>query len=145
MPVQFICPNCRRTLSVTRRKVGHEVTCPKCAAAITVPDNQPALAGAVNLSAARSGLDQVDMGDFVDFDDLSDLMVDKPRLRHVRIPKVIPTEAPAESGRVLVSRTSIYLQSALLVLVAAVAFGLGYWWGGVDAQRGSQSAPSAQE
>jgi hypothetical protein len=140
MPVQFICPNCRRTLSVTRRKVGHQVTCPKCAAPITVPATQPALAGAAILSVARPELEQVDMSDFVDFEDLSDLTVDQPRLRPVRI----PTEAPTSSPGVLVSRTSIYLQAVLLLLVATVAFGLGYWLGGVDAKRGSQSAPSSQ-
>jgi hypothetical protein len=84
------------------------------------------------------------MEDFVDFDDLSDLMVDEPRLRPVRIPTVVPTVAPAASAGAAVSGTSIYLQAVLLVLVAAVAFGLGYWLGGIGAQRGSQSATSSQ-
>ena len=144
MPVQFICPNCRRTLSVTRRKIGHQVTCPKCAAPITVPATHPALAAAANLSAPRSELDQVDMGDFVDFEDLSDLMVDGPRRRPMRIPTAVPTEAPVPSAPVLVSRTSLYLQAVLLVLVAAVAFGLGYWLGGIQAQGGSESATTSQ-
>ena len=144
MPVRFTCPQCRRTLSVTRRKMGHQVTCPMCAAPITVPTCQPALAGAANLSSVSAELDQLRVGDLVDFDDLSDLMVDEPRTPPAQGATVIRAEAPAAPSRVSVSRTSIYLQAVLLVLVAAVAFGLGYWLGSLDAKRGSENAPSAQ-
>jgi DNA-directed RNA polymerase subunit RPC12/RpoP len=39
MPVQFTCSNCRRTLSVARRKSGTTVACPKCGQANLVPQS----------------------------------------------------------------------------------------------------------
>jgi hypothetical protein len=144
MPVQFNCPSCRRRLSVTRRKVGHQVTCPKCTAPIVVPASQPALVGAADRLSVPAELDQLRMDGLADFTDLSDLMVDEPMLRPVRLPKVTPAEVAPAPERVLISRTSIYLQAVLLVLVAAVAFGLGYWLGGSEAQSAGQGALSAE-
>ena len=37
MPVVFRCFYCRGKLSIARRKAGHDVTCPRCQAVITVP------------------------------------------------------------------------------------------------------------
>lgn len=38
MPVEFLCPGCRATLSVARRKIGSGTDCPRCSARIVVPD-----------------------------------------------------------------------------------------------------------
>jgi hypothetical protein len=84
------------------------------------------------------------MDGLADFTDLSDLMFDEPLVRPVRLPTVTPAEVPPAPRSGLIPRTSIYLQAALLVLVAAVAFGLGYWLGGAEAQRASQDSPSAE-
>ncbi len=38
MPVEFLCPGCRATLSVARRKIGSGTECPRCSAQLVVPD-----------------------------------------------------------------------------------------------------------
>ena len=60
----------------------------------------------------------------------------------VAIPEVRLRAAPRQRRR-LVRRTLLAL-GPLLVLVAATAFGLGYWLGGLDAKRGIENARSAQ-
>lgn len=53
MPIQFRCVHCRQRLSVTRRKAGHEVSCPTCDETIRVPSLEEAQAAlAVKESAA---------------------------------------------------------------------------------------------
>ena len=37
MPVQFRCTSCRGKLSISRRKAGNQVDCPKCGQPLTVP------------------------------------------------------------------------------------------------------------
>ena len=37
MPVQFKCTQCKKTLKITRRKIGVEVACPLCGAKLIVP------------------------------------------------------------------------------------------------------------
>jgi DNA-directed RNA polymerase subunit RPC12/RpoP len=37
MPVQFKCTQCKKTLKITRRKIGAEVACPLCGAKLIVP------------------------------------------------------------------------------------------------------------
>ncbi len=40
MPVRFHCPICQQLLGVASRKVGSQVTCPKCLFEIVVPDGK---------------------------------------------------------------------------------------------------------
>ena len=37
MPVRFVCSNCQKVLSVTRRKIGEQVECPACRQIVDVP------------------------------------------------------------------------------------------------------------
>ena len=37
MPIRFQCPHCHRLLSVSRRKIGLRVSCPKCNGPAIVP------------------------------------------------------------------------------------------------------------
>ncbi len=48
MPVRFLCPHCNQLLAVASRKAGAQVNCPKCQAAIIVPDGQPSDSGATS-------------------------------------------------------------------------------------------------
>jgi len=47
MPVEFLCPGCRATLSIARRKIGTDIECPRCAGRIVVPDEFSARAEVV--------------------------------------------------------------------------------------------------
>ena len=40
MPVTFRCDACRGKLSISRRKIGHQVDCPKCGQPVTVPGGE---------------------------------------------------------------------------------------------------------
>jgi hypothetical protein len=40
MPVQFRCSACRGKLSISRRKAGKQVECPKCGQTLTVPTGE---------------------------------------------------------------------------------------------------------
>src|SRR5438105_2890395 len=71
MPVRFLCTECRRLLSVSKRKVGSQVKCPKCQAAITVPAVEEAAALlAIAKTAHLSRHEPEDLPEYVGFDDL---------------------------------------------------------------------------
>jgi hypothetical protein len=129
---------------VTRRKIGHEVTCPKCSAPVTVPAGEGALSGVAKGSSLPPELGRLGVGDLVNFDDLPELMVDGPRAGAAQPLRLTSANAPTVANGVSVTRTSIYLQAVLLLLIAGVAFGLGYWFGGVDAQHKSESSPATE-
>ncbi len=144
MPIQFVCPQCHRTLRVTRRKIGSQVTCPKCAASIEVPAGEPIVALADQPTRRSAEPEQPSALDWIACDDLPDLV---PQAPSVPLASTRASGAPvldaepsgsvtAPSGsRVSIARASIYWQALLILLIALVALGLGYWWGGIDAQR----------
>jgi hypothetical protein len=54
MPVKFPCQSCRRTLKVTRRKIGTQIDCPRCGSPMTVPTVEVARAALAMAGAARA-------------------------------------------------------------------------------------------
>lgn len=52
MPVRFSCPTCQIVLGIADRKIGCQITCPKCGEALIVPSHQEA---AVWLTSAAIG------------------------------------------------------------------------------------------
>ncbi len=58
MPVEFLCPGCRATLSVARRKIGLGTECPRCAAQLVVPDEVRARTEVTMARLARSARKQ---------------------------------------------------------------------------------------
>lgn len=58
MPVEFLCPGCRATLSVARRKIGLGTECPRCAAQLVVPDEARARTEVSMARLARSARKQ---------------------------------------------------------------------------------------
>lgn len=54
MPVEFLCPGCRATLSIARRKIGSNIECPRCAGKIVVPDEFSARAEVVMARLERT-------------------------------------------------------------------------------------------
>lgn len=69
MPVVFLCQNCQRRLKVTRRKIGTEIECPRCYAAMVVPNQEAAKASlAMADAAADESLDDM-FAQFMVFDE----------------------------------------------------------------------------
>jgi hypothetical protein len=143
MPVRFVCPECRRVLSVTRRKIGYEVACPKCLALVTVPGEPVPVKTTESEPAPEEEVELPTAAALAFFDDLPDLAIRQ---------RPIPVSSTTEDGldtdsiiddHVLISRSAIYLQAVLLLVVAATAFGLGYWLGGVDARSRAEKPPAA--
>lgn len=55
MPVQFRCSGCRGKLSISRRKVGTRVACPKCGAEVKVPSGESVADDLTELLMAARG------------------------------------------------------------------------------------------
>jgi hypothetical protein len=135
MPVQFYCPHCRQLLKVGRRKIGSLVACPRCGAPTVVPNAQGGATPLAEESVAG-------------FEEVNELLRQAPVVPQAPVAAspsasgwssgsfqpafptqpVIETE-PDATDMLLVSRTAIYAQAALFLLVACVAFAAGYWVG----------------
>ena len=129
MPVRFLCPACHQLLSIASRKVGSEVDCPKSRSTIIVPDPHNDPATEPSNPFEHAGLEEA----------LSAISI-----RETPAPKTAPPSnslpatpllhqppsiSPKTSGDdsfVVISRRVLYLQAALLALVAIVAFVCGY-------------------
>lgn len=87
MPLQFVCSNCHRRLSVGSRKAGCAVACPKCGQENIVPQRAAASDSASSSVAAEvptvPPVATADVKpqpfDFNGFDDVLDLIEDQPR------------------------------------------------------------------
>jgi DNA-directed RNA polymerase subunit RPC12/RpoP len=55
MPVQFRCSGCRGKLSISRRKVGTRVACPKCGVEVLVPSGEAVADDLTELLMAARG------------------------------------------------------------------------------------------
>lgn len=58
MPVRFICENCRRLLSVSRRKIGTQIDCPRCGFSQPVPTLEVAAVSVAMAQGAREARKQ---------------------------------------------------------------------------------------
>jgi hypothetical protein len=129
MPVRFLCPACHQLLSIALRKVGSEVDCPKCRSIIIVPDPHDEQAAEPSNPFEHGGLEQV-------LSAISAHETPAPpnnSLQPTRLLHQPPTKSPKTSGDdsfLVISRRVLYLQAALLALVAIVAFVCGYLIGG---------------
>lgn len=74
MPVEFACQQCQNLLKVTRRKIGSQVACPKCAQLTLVPDKQAAAVGVAMARAARTQAPAVAIPELVVYDDVPELI-----------------------------------------------------------------------
>jgi len=124
MPVRFLCTECHKLLSVGTRKIGSQVKCPRCQAAITVPapEEAAALMARTSLATSRDPENQVE---FVGFDDMmAEFPV--PTLTAPVSEKVAAAPEAADPGLVAFPRWMLFAQAVLLGVVALLAFGLGY-------------------
>jgi hypothetical protein len=90
MPVQFVCQQCRKRLSVSHRKQGTVVNCPNCGQPNVVPEEQAALPSAALPSAAlpsaamaaaaQQGTTYPAIPEVVVFDDVPELIAEQQRV-----------------------------------------------------------------
>jgi phage FluMu protein Com len=158
MPVRFICPHCNQLLAVASRKAGAQVNCPKCHAAIIVPEGETTDSAAslttrpqqLHVAPPPDGLADVVTAPTVvttgvRFEDadveqaLSSLVVTEPTPATAAGSEaaISPRLAGAERHMLLVPRRMIYVQGVLLAVVALFFFLTGVWIGGF----GSRSSP----
>ncbi len=148
MAIRFHCQRCQQLLGIATRKAGTEIACPKCGATQLVPDQQTAR---VALAMAEGGLaEQVEGESDPRAPFFDDLDLDFPPRGGVSppepaIPQLIETTPlplgaqTASSGAgagplvdgemVLYHRRTLYLQGALLAVLAVMAFAAGYLTG----------------
>jgi hypothetical protein len=173
MPVQFLCDHCHKLLEVGRKKIGSDVTCPKCGESMVVPDEATAAVGVAMHTASRTAPGEAPvLPEFAVFDDDlppravppsiapaappgigSTAVVSGASAASVAPPPVARPDSrfaapalrtgPPVTGRgpmLLVSRTTLFVQAGLFVVVALAAFGAGYLVG-----RGSPVPPVEAE
>jgi hypothetical protein len=139
MPVKFACPACNQRLSVSRRKIGSDVNCPRCRAALVVPD--PAARDVLNgildpaLSISTSATTAPDPN--FRLPSLGDPGEPAKRAGKRTTPRE-DDKVAIDHRRVSIPRWVLYVQGALIAAVAGLSFGFGYWMG-----RGAQ--PAAEE
>jgi phage FluMu protein Com len=158
MPVRFLCPHCNQLLAVSSRKAGAQVNCPKCTAAIIVPEvatestasstaspqhfqtSTPAGGPTSEITAptvvtAGARFEDADVEQA-----LSSLVITEsaPAASADAAPSVAPRLEGAERQTLLLPRAVIYFQGALLAAVALIFFLAGVWIGGF----GNPSSPN---
>lgn len=109
--VKFRCENCEKPLSIGRRKIGVKVTCPRCKSSIVVP--------------AESDVPQPSPNSQNPFDEFAvyDDEFDEPELVYE---DEKPTAATKKlNQRLSIPRRAVYIQGALLGIVAVFFFMLG--------------------
>ena len=69
MPVEFLCDHCRKHLKVGRRKIGSDVTCPKCGQPTLVPDEETAAVSVAMHRLTQSVPQEIEIPEFRVFDE----------------------------------------------------------------------------
>jgi len=134
--VKFACEHCTQRLSVDEAKVGMQAKCPRCGERITVPDTE---AAAASIDAAKSQREEAGHDTDDSFDDDADpfaeFTVYDDDTELVYEPDYVYSQRPKEVDydRVSVPRYLLYVQGALLGVVALGTFILGVFFGGATA------------
>lgn len=122
MPIKFLCEHCNAKLQVASRKAGSEQTCPRCKKVMRIPDAEIAEAMLAMKSSDRFSEAVGQEDDFLEFTvfDDEELVYDKTaeRANSHRLAKIDPQ-------RVSVPRMALYIQGALLGVIACVFFVFG--------------------
>ncbi|HKD38303.1 MAG TPA: hypothetical protein VKB78_15925 [Pirellulales bacterium] len=147
MPVRFLCPACHQLLSIGTRKIGAEVDCPKCRSTIIVPDPRESHAGGQPTAPfpaeeppslfAQTGLDQA-LSAISSNDKHAAQTAPEPTSPYdsspseslFPVPKAAKRQTRGDDSYIMISRRILYLQAALLAIVAIMAFVCGYVIGG---------------
>ena len=130
MPVQFICHQCQQLLSVSARKAGSQVKCPKCQASVKVPQPEDAAAQVAMRKAAKSegsAQPDVDFSALIVYDDVSEFISSPPVVKTAPVSSAVPTvENPVDRKLVSITRRMIYAHAALLLILTSLGFAMGY-------------------
>lgn len=147
MPVRFPCPQCHQVLSVTRRKIGMSVDCPRCGSSNLVPDEETGAASVANVMISRPASGPQLISELIVYDDVPSLIGENLTSQSTATaPSVAPSvseTAASSNGRstssaasqalnsdmLLISRRTLYFQGVLFVIVAAAAFSAGFFIG----------------
>lgn len=143
MPIRFHCKRCHQLLGIASRKAGTEIACPKCGLPQEVPSEEAA-AAATAMDKFAVPQEEVEGASGVVVYDDEPAPIDVPRRRGMEqpaaaAPSTPPPTGPETAGRpiprgkILYSRRTLYVQGMLFLLLAAVAFGSGYYIGRGDA------------
>ena len=143
MAIRFTCKRCNHLLGIATRKAGTEIECPKCGLPQIVPSEEAA-AAALAMSHFSLPQEVVESASDVMVYDDEPAPIDVPRRREAgatATTSVGPAPAevtvasgrPVPKGKILYSRWTLYAQGILFLLLAAVAFGSGYFIGRGDA------------
>lgn len=146
MAIRFACQRCGKLLGIASRKAGSEIDCPRCGFRQVVPTEEAA-AAALALGHSTPTREVVeDASDVMVYDD-QPAVVETPRrplpeASSRKVPSDFRRAAsedapeagdPVPRGMILFRRRTLYVQAVLFVLLAAVAFGSGYFMGRGDA------------
>lgn len=129
MPVKFACPACKQWLSISRRKIGIEVHCPKCKAPFVVPKRVAAKEAAATTGTEPNGpaVTGSAMAPALPERTASTKVAGADESEPVRkFPP--PVEPEVDLDRVSVPRWVLYAQGGLITLVAVLGFASGYSW-----------------
>lgn len=155
MPVQFRCTGCRGKLSISRRKAGCQVECPKCGLPLTVPTGDEVADELTELLAAAQSaatadarpqprppakrpvtLDDMPLFERPDFEKLLDPVLHTPDPLPLPpsddgIPDRRATAAPGhDADAIVLSRTTATLLVVAVVVLLGLAFAAGFLVGG---------------
>ncbi len=153
MPIRFRCESCNARLSVSSRKAGARAKCPKCGCKISVPSSDgetsdagttvepaptppepavyaasepPMLAAETPAAETVPGRDVDDpFSQFLVYDDETELVYEDEE----EAPNVTGANLPFDPNKVTVRRSLLYMQGALLGVVALFSFALGILFG----------------
>ncbi len=149
MPIRFRCKRCHQVLGITSRKAGSAIECPKCGFGQIVPSEEAA-AAAMALSGRSNGPPVIDADDDLTvYDDAPEPVEVVAKRQPLTAPSSAPVppvapppvgasrEANSSAGRVsavpggmiLLPRRALFVQGWLVVCLAIVFFGAGYFIG----------------
>lgn len=122
MPIKFLCDQCNSKLQVATRKAGTQQTCPRCRKQIVIPEPEIAEAMLAMKTSDRfsEGWEDEDFLEFALYDD-EELVYDDASGDSMSSPRI----ARVDPDRISLPRTAIYIQGALLGVVACVFFVFG--------------------
>lgn len=124
--IRFACQQCDQLLSIGVSRIGREITCPKCEHKNTVPDKEAAaaqLAERKKRKAARRQESEEDLAQFEVYDDETEFIFEHEDAGAYYY------DARVDRTKVAVPRTILYVQGALLGVVALAAFVFGWIFG----------------
>lgn len=148
MPIRFACEHCGQKLNVSSRQAGISAKCPKCQKRIKVPAessrpteskaevDSPAADPATEPAAEDAAMEANPYSEFMVYDDDVEWSFEPEETERERA-----QNATVDLTRVAIPRSVLYLQGALLIIVACVAFILGFMLGGNGKSKVASIAP----